>query len=152
MLLHLSLNASDPEGVAGFLAVLLGGKAMPFPPFEGSWIAFSAADDGTAIEVYPLVHRLKAGPVQLACTPGEADDRPSYVHAAIASSLAEQAIRALAEERGWLARRCNRGPFECIEVWLENRLLVEVLDTAMLADYRAGMTQDNWAAMFGIKD
>lgn len=151
MLLHLSINAADPEGVAGFLAGLLGGKAMPFPPFAGSWIAFSAADDGTAIEVYPLGHRLRAGPDQIACTPEDADDRPSFVHAAIASPLSEQAIRALAEERGWLNRRCNRGPFECIEVWLENRLLVEVLDAAMLADYRAGMTQDNWAAMFGFE-
>jgi len=149
-LLHLSINARDPQGAAEFLSKLLGGRAMPFPPFDGSWIAFSEADDGTAIEVYPLTHRLTAGPDQISCSVEEEDDSPSFVHAAIASVLDEKTIRALAVERGWQVRRCNRGPFHCVEVWLENRLLVEVLDAEMLADYRSGMTQDSWARMFGL--
>ncbi len=56
-LLHLSISAAEPRRVAGFLARLLDGEALEFPPFPGSWIAFAAAGDGTAIEVYPYGRR-----------------------------------------------------------------------------------------------
>ena len=150
-LLHVSITASDPELVATALATLLGGRAKPFPPFPDSWIAFAEADDGTAIEVYPTTHTLKPGHTMVECVVGEADDGATFAHAAIGSPLAVDEIFALARTYGWRALKTNRGPFECIEVWLENRLLVEVLDEAMQRDYRAGMTAANWAAMFGMK-
>ncbi|MEM1284363.1 MAG: hypothetical protein AAGH43_03170 [Pseudomonadota bacterium] len=149
-LLHLSISAQDPERVATFLAQILGGRAMVFPPFPDSWIAFSQADDGTAIEVYPLTHRLKAGREAIACDVGEPDAEPTFVHAAIGSPFGQTEILAMAAIEGWLARICNRGPFECVEVWLEGRLLIEVLDPDMQADYRRGMTMERWGRMFGL--
>lgn len=149
-LLHISINASNPEHVAEFLARILGGRAMPFPPFPDCWIAFAKADDGTAIEVYPATHVLSAGTEQIACTVGAADLSQTFVHAAIASPLSRQEIMGAAQQEGWLSRICNRGPFECVEIWLEGRLLVEVLDPAMQADYHQGMTAGNWAGMFGF--
>jgi hypothetical protein len=149
-LLHLSITAQDPEKVAGELALILGGRAMPFPPFPDSWIAFGAADDGTAIEVYPLTHRLEAGEHQVSCRVGETDAHATFAHAAVGSSLTEEELTEIGTRNGWLTRRCNRGPFHCIEIWLENRLLIEVLDEAMQADYRAGMTMSNWQAMFEL--
>lgn len=149
-LLHVSINAEDPEHVAGFLAQLMGGRALPFPPFPDSWIAFTERDDGSAIEVYPLTHTLRAGEAQIACDVGAPVAGRTFVHAAIASPLTRVRITEQADAEGWLARTCNRGPFECVEVWLENRLLVEVLDPAMQEDYRSGMTADRWAAMFGL--
>lgn len=149
-LLHVSINAENPKGVAEFLAFLMGGKAMPFPPFPDSWIAFAAADDGSAIEVYPLTHILQAGPEQIECRIGTPAPRSSFVHAAIATPLTESEIIAASAERDWLARTCNRGPFACVEVWLENRLLVEVLDPVRQEEYRKGMTMTNWARMFDI--
>ncbi len=149
-LLHLSINADDPERIARFLAGLLGGEAMPFPPFPDSWIAFTQEDDGTAIEVYPITHQLTAGSHQVACETGESWDGPTFVHAALGSPLSGDTIIARAENEDWLARRCNRGPFDCIEIWLENRLLIEVLDPAMQQQYRAGMTQQNWRDMFHL--
>ena len=55
---------------------------------------------------------------------------------------AEQAeVLALAAEEGWLAKYRNRGGvFGVIEVWLENRLLIEVLTPEMQAEYRNAMT------------
>jgi len=44
VLLHASISAKDPERVAAFLATLLGGTALPFPPFPDSWIAFAGQD------------------------------------------------------------------------------------------------------------
>ena len=149
-LLHLSINAETPEGVATFLAQVMGGVAMPFPPFPDCWIAFAKQDDGTAIEVYPTTHVLTAGPEQISCEIREYDARPTFAHVAVCATLERSEIVALAEDRGWLARICDRGPFECVEVWLENRLLVELLDAKMQRDYRAGMTAENWARMFGL--
>ena len=150
-LLHISIRAEDPRRVARFLAGLLGGQALPFPPFPDCWIAFAREDDGTAVEVYPATHALTPGPRQVQCVVGAAADRnPTFAHLAIGSSLERSEIRRLADREGWLARLCDRGPFQCVEVWLEGRLLVEVLDSAMLSDYRAGMTAANWAAMFDL--
>ncbi len=151
-LLHLSINATDPQRVASILASFLGGKAMPFPPFPGSWIAFAEQDDGTAIEVYPTTHRLRPGRDQIECVEEAASDSPGFLHVAIASNLPALEVIELAMAQGWLARKCSRGPFELIEVWLENRLLVEVLDPAMQADYRRGMTMANWVSMFGLDE
>lgn len=149
-LLHLSINANTPQEVAGFLAEVMGGAAMPFPPFPDCWIAFTAEDDGTAIEVYPTTHVLEAGSDQLSCEIKTPDTSSTFVHAAICSQLRRDEILALASIRNWTARICNRGPFECVEVWLENRLLVELLDAKMQKDYRSGMTASNWASMFGF--
>lgn len=149
-LLHVSISASEPERVAMFLAGVLGGRAMPFPPFPGCWIAFAAEDDGTAIEVYPNTHALVAGADRIACRVGAPDTGASFVHAAIASPLPVREILALAGRQGWTARECDRGPFACVEVWIEDRLLIEVLDPDMQRDYRAGMTAENWATMFGL--
>lgn len=146
----MSINAKDPERVATFLATLMDGNALPFPPFPDSWIAFSGADDGTAIEVYPLTHRLLPGTDQVACDIGPAASEPSFAHCAIRSAMPTTHAKTLAESHGWIARRCNRGPFSCLEIWLENRVLVEVLDPEMQADYRRGMTVSNWRSMFGL--
>ena len=150
-ILHLSINAADPERVSRFLAFVLGGRALPFPPFPNCWIAFTAQDDGSAIEVYPLTHVLSAGRDQIACEVGKPVSDITFVHAAIASPLGRSAIIDAAEAEGWLARKCNRGAFECIEVWLEDRLLLEVLDPEMQEDYRRGMTAANWAQMFDLE-
>ncbi|MBB3992628.1 hypothetical protein GGR95_000247 [Sulfitobacter undariae] len=149
-LLHLSISANDPENVASFLAAVMGGIAMPFPPFPDCWIAFSAEDDGTAIEVYPTTHVLEAGPEQISCEIKSRDTTSTFVHAAVCSKLSRVEIIGLASSKGWTSRICNRGPFECVEVWLENRLLVELLDAEMQKDYREGMTASNWASMFGL--
>jgi len=149
-LLHISINAQNPERVAKFLARILGGQAMRFPPFPDCWIAFTQQDDGSAIEVYPTTHTLHAGEEQITYEIGEPQPTPTFVHAAISSPLSGDEIMAFAEAEGWMSRMCDRGPFECVEVWLEDRLLVEVLDPTMLADYRRGMTMQNWSDMFGL--
>lgn len=150
-LLHVSISASEPERVASFLATLLGGEAMRFPPFPGCWIAFAAKDDGTAIEVYPDSHVLVAGKNQIECVEQTRDTAETFVHVAIASTLSEHEIRVLGQRENWISRVCDRGPFRCIEIWIENRLLIEVLDPTMQDAYRAGMTKENWARMFGLE-
>lgn len=149
-LLHLSVPAVAPETVARALARLLGGAALPFPPFPGCWIAFSDRDDGTAVEVWPATHRIVRGPEVIGCATGQPPQGAGAVHLALASPLGRDAILALAAEHGWPARVCDRGPFDCVEIWIEDDLLVEALDPAMTRAYRAGMTEANWRRMFGL--
>ncbi|MCK0167749.1 hypothetical protein MWU52_09345 [Jannaschia sp. S6380] len=151
-LLHLSITARSPKAFARTVARLLGGEALPFPPCPGAWIAFADADDGTAVEVYPAGTRLSAGPEALAFSPGPPRRSTGATHFAIASPLKAQQILDLVEGVGWTARRCDRGPFSCLEVWTGEGLLIEVLDSGMLADYRKGMTAANWRAMFGMEE
>jgi hypothetical protein len=49
----------------------------------------------------------------------------------------------------FVTRRNFIGPFNCIELWLENRLLIEILTPEMQAQYRANMKMSNWSDMFG---
>lgn len=150
-LLHLSISASEPRRVASFLAAVLGGRAMPFPPFPRCWIAFAAQDDGTAIEVYPDTHVLVPGEDHIECDVRERDNAATFVHAAITSPLPKREVMSLASKENWTTRECDRGPFACVEVWIENRLLIEVLDPGMQRDYTAGMTAQNWGRMFDLK-
>ncbi len=145
----MSINARDPKIVGKTLAQIMGGKCMPFLPFPDSWIAFAQQDDGTAIEVYPLEHRLEPGNSQVQCAKGETDNGTTFAHIALATWLATDDILAIGSKHGWTSRLCNRGPFECVELWLENRLLIEILTPQMQAQYHANMKMADWAAMFG---
>ncbi|MFO6464394.1 hypothetical protein ACK8OR_08380 [Jannaschia sp. KMU-145] len=151
-LLHASIAARAPEAMARALARLLAGTALPFPPCPGAWIAFAAADDGTAVEVYPSGTRLDHGPSAVAFSAGPPRRDAGATHLALASPLAVPEIEALAAGFGWTARTCDRGPFDCVEIWTGEGLLIEVLDADMLADYRRGMTAANWRGMFGMED
>ena len=149
-LLHLSIAAEEPERVARILSRITGGPALPFPPCPGAWIAFFAADDGSAVEVYPATARVEAGPDTIRFGTGPAEAGPVAAHVALATDLSAEEVLAIGAEAGWTARICDRGPFELVELWVEGRFLVEVLDPAMQADYRRGMTAANWRAMFGM--
>jgi len=149
-LLHISISADQPQKIARFLARIFEGEALPFQPFPDSWIAFTHADEGTAIEVYPTTHVLKPGLKTIDLETGPRSANPTFVHVAIGSPLKHGDIIKLAENEGWISRTCNRGPFECVEVWLENRILIEILDPKMQQDYKTGMTASNWRKMFGM--
>lgn len=145
MIFHISIPVRDPQATAEALAQLTGGTAFPFHPVDGALIVFYGDANGSAIEVYPEDAVLTAGPQMLAAGRAEAPGSAGF-HAAIASPLNEARIMQIAGNHRWLARRCNRGPFDLIEVWIDGRLLVEVLTPDMQADYRATMTPENWVA------
>lgn len=145
---HLSINAVAPERTAAALATIMGGRAMPFPPFPDAWIAFAAEDDGTAIEVLSQDTVLTRGVGRV--EPGSAVDSrgATFVHLALSTPLSIAEVEAIAKSEDWPARICDRGPFKCLEVWIDGRLLVEVLDAEMAAHYREGMTMAAWSRMF----
>ena len=143
MIFHISIPAADPAAAAATLAAIVGGVALPFHPVPGARIIFYGDADGTAIEVYPDDTVLEPGQQMLAATRADAPHRVGF-HAAIATPLPTDRVFELAEQAGWPVRLCSRGPFELIELWVDNRVLVEVLTPRMQTDYRRSMTPGNW--------
>jgi hypothetical protein len=147
MLFHLSIAAHDPRHVAQVMAELWGGEAFPFPPVaQGSWIAVAGDDRGTAMEVYPadVVLRESEGDAD---AHGEATGLVAFTatHAAIASTLDQDAVFAIAAREGWPAKYRKRGGvFGVIEMWIEGRQMVEVLTPEMQREYLGAMNLENW--------
>ncbi len=150
-LFHVSIEAEEPDRVARVLARIMDGPCLPFPPAPGAWMAFAAADDGTAVEVYPAGTRVEKGAEAIRFDAGGALGT-SASHVALASPLSEAEILDIGAREGWTARRCNRGPFDCVELWIEDRLLIEVLDPDMQRNYRRNMTATAWRGMFGMEE
>jgi hypothetical protein len=151
MIHHISIPANHPHHVAEVLAELLHGQAFPFPGHVGSYVAVALDKYGTMIEVYPLGTEL---------TPGKGDDSQvefqhktdvtqfSALHAALSIPISQQQIEEIANKKGWRMLRCNRGPFEVIEFWIENRLLLELLTPELVSNYLRFMQPENLQQCF----
>jgi hypothetical protein len=152
MLNHLSIAVDEPARVANFIAELWDGEVYPFPPAPDSFIVLANDGRGTAVEITP------SGTVMV---PGEGlpdeDDLgavtevheaqfvkselvPKYVatHLNISVNKSIEEIRNLAKKEGWRVLVCNRGEglFQLVEVWVENKLLLEVMTEEQTARYR----------------
>lgn len=141
MIHHISIAVECPQHVATVLAQVLKGQACPFPHNPGSYVAAAIDDYGTMIEVYPLDTEM---------LPGEGDEPVTFsknalcsmfsaTHAAISVPVSQDYIEAIALREGWRVLRCDRGPFEVIELWVENRLLLELLPQDLAEKYLSFM-------------
>lgn len=162
MIFHVSIAAEQPRRVAGVLAELWGGVALPFPPVKGAWVAMAGDARNSLVEVLPLG-------VELVEQPGDADaagrlnpdaSRTSATHVAIATPLAEGEVLAIAARECWSAKYRKREGrtrddgvgFGVIELWIENRLLVEVLPAEMQRQYLDAATIPAWRAMLAAHE
>lgn len=138
MIHHISIPAKDPRHVAHVLAEILQGVVMPFPPLAGAYAVIAQDDYGTLIEVYPSGSKI---------LPGDGDEQASFykaasadhftaIHAAISVPINQEQIEAIAQREGWRTLACNRdGLFSLIELWVENRLMLELLPPTMVNGY-----------------
>lgn len=143
MIHHLSVSAHDPKYVAHVLAELLQGKAVPFPDarYPDSYVALALDDYGTTVDVHPFTTELIPGSENDTMFQQRQNPHASIytiTHAAISVPISEEQIRAIAGREGWQTRH-RTGFFEVIELWLENRVLVELLPPGMASGYLAFM-------------
>ncbi len=141
MIHHLSIPAADTAHVADVLQRLLGGTITPFGPYRDSWIVWTGDPYGTAIEIYPVGTEMVPPD-----GPGQAEFRaaahPSpYVatHAAVSVECEVAEIQQVARAEGWRAAQLSRGPFDVVELWIENHVMLELLTPRMAADYLASV-------------
>lgn len=154
MLHHLSISADNPARVAHVLAELCNGKAAPFPPHPGSFMAIAMDEYGTMIEVYPTETELMPGfgAEQVTFSSNAFASPFTATHLALSVPLSQEQIEHIAAREGWRAVRCNRdGFFDVIEFWVENKLMVELLTPQMAAKYVEFMQPQNLAAFFAAE-
>lgn len=150
MLFHASIPAADPAHAAAAIARLWNGIAHPFAPMPGAWIVFAGDDRGTALELVPADAGMVPGEHMVEFAPA-GDKGPTGVHVAIAVPHTVERTLEIAAEAGWRARVCDRGGmFGVIEIWIDERLMVEALTPEMQRAYLASMTAKNWAETFGL--
>ena len=145
MIFHASIPADDPERVARVLGEILGGGYSPFHVGRHSFMARGGADDehGTGIEVYPRDEVMMPGAGENDMVrQGHLDDPPRYgcFHLAVGTNLSKDEIMAIGKREGWRTLYCSRGSFDVVEFWIENSLMIEFLDPAMQAQYKARKT------------
>lgn len=137
MLHHLSIPAREPRRVAEVLAELLDGVCLPFPPNPGSFITVARDGNGTAVEVYPadsviMPNGLAGG--EFVRTGHSVGYGAVHFALSVDSPLAD--IEAISQREGWECYVCSRGgDFDVVEVWIDNRFLVELLPPEFTARY-----------------
>ncbi len=155
MMIHSSISAREPERIARFIAALWGGEAHPFPPCPGAYVALANDERGTLLEVNPAGSEMIFGKTEIEYAFDRPETLNSPSHHAIATDLSEAEVTKLAAAERFPARRCWRGPpgfgFTVIEVWLEGRLLIEVLTREMQAEYKKFMTPGNWTKLLAME-
>ncbi|NNE98108.1 MAG: hypothetical protein HKN25_03715 [Pyrinomonadaceae bacterium] len=169
MINHISIGVKNPENVAKFLAELWKGFVFPFPPSPDSFIVIAGDGKGTAVEITPINIVLKPGkgfPSEIRFDKNtlteefEAkfvpeDGFPDYLatHLAINTELGEVEVKELARRENWRTLTCNRGEglFQLIEVWVENRFLLEVFTPEMTRRYIEVMDPKFMADMNGAQ-
>jgi hypothetical protein len=144
VLFHTSIPADDPQHVAAVIAKLWRGRCLPFPPYPGAYVAVAGDARGTMIDVVPrgLEHHPGAG--QFAVRSNAAPSSYSHAHVAMGTPLSDEEILTIAAREGWMAQRSDRGGlFEVIELWVENRFLLELLTEPEQRRYSTNVTAAN---------
>jgi hypothetical protein len=146
MIYHASIPADEPERVARVIAELWRGEYFPFV-FLGTFIVFAGDDRGTHIEVCPRGQEGIPGKEQSEIQTNPSPSPYSAVHLNVATPLRFDEIRTIADREGWIVRLSPRGPgSKLIELWLENKLLLELMTSADVEQYRRSTTIEGYRA------
>ncbi len=143
MIHHVSIEADDPMKVATVIAKLMGGRARKGFPFKHSCAAFSGDEYGTMIECWQrgkVVAIPKSGAGQFEIKDSDALQKYQSFHTALSVKLEDDEVMAIAKEAGWETAVRSNGAFSVVEVWIENRLLLEVLSPTQAENYLRAMT------------
>jgi hypothetical protein len=145
MISHASLPADEPARVARFMAALIQGEVLPFPPGgPNAWIVWSR-DAQIELQVMPRGAEFAPGPAGAQCLVPESTRRRSETHIALCVDRPASEIVELAQREGWQAGDYDRGGFfSSVEVWIENSFFIECFDPSAAARYREFMTPGNW--------
>jgi hypothetical protein len=135
MLHHIAISVANPSRVAKVLAELMNGQFFEFPLFHDAYIAIAGDAYGTAVEVLPQNSVWFPGQIE-AEIKTEAD-MPKFasVHAALSVPVSRETVEEIGLREGWLVRYGDRGPFQVVELWIENTLMFELIAQDMTTNY-----------------
>jgi len=149
MIKHISISANDPMATAATLAKFWRAEPFPFPMYDDSFIVFLADNSSSCIEVYPAGQLQLQPSSPLPQLDTENKKLGGAFHAAIATPLNSDEVKAIAKEACWACREESRGGiFSVIEVWIENHTLFELLPPDMAQAYNGFINSENWKRIF----
>jgi len=168
MINHISIAVNNPKHVAEVIAELWNGMVVPFPPAPDSFMVFANDGRGSAIEITPIDIVLEPGK---GLPPEEGFDGatlteeyeakfvrsdfvPQYVptHLNINTHLSIEEIKQIGQREGWRTLVCNRGEglFQLVEMWVEDRFMLEVMTPEQTERYIEITKPEFFAEMLGI--
>lgn len=167
MINHISIAVENPERVANVISELWDGMVIPFPPAPNSFIVLANDGRGTGLEITPRDTILVPGEglppeedfsietrtEQNGAQFVKSDFVPQYVptHLNINTHLSIEEIKEIGRREGWRTLVCNRdeGFFQLVELWIEDRFLLEVMSPEQTARYLEITNPEFIAKMFG---
>lgn len=138
MIHHISIDAKNPPHVAAVLAEIMGGQAVPAPPNfpAGSRFVLTGDQHGSMIEVVPCGTEIQPDEPEAGFHLKPMPDASySASHAYVSVDVSAEALIGIGAREGWLARQCDRGLFQLVEFWIENRQMIEFAPPEMKAQY-----------------
>lgn len=168
MINHISIAVHNPEKVANVIAELWNGMVIPFPPCPNSFMVFANDGRGSGVEITPFNTVLVPGEGLPPEDNFDVNQRteeyeakfvqskfaPQYVatHLNINTHLSIEEIKEVGRREGWRVLTCNRGEglFQLVELWIEDRFMLEVMTPERTARYVEITTPEFFAGMLGI--
>lgn len=156
MIHHISLCANDPGQVARVLAALIGGRAFRFPgPLPDAFMAVSGDPHGTMIEVYAedVVMEPGSGDAPVEYRRAEPERRFVGAHALLSVPHDLETVERIGAAAGWRTRLFARArpgqpaAFHVVELWVENRILLEIVPAGMIEVYERYMQPERLEAL-----
>lgn len=146
MIHHISIAVNHPLHVGQVLAEIFQGQCFLFPPCPESYIVLVDDGAGSAIELYPADIQLIPESAAVGFSTENMTQTFTSVHAAVSVPLSQTQIEAIGNREGWLVRLCDRGFFQVVELWVENRFMLELLTPEMAQAYSGFAKPSNYEA------
>jgi len=143
MIIHASVPADDTARVARVIGELWRCEYFPFL-FPEHFLVVAGDERGTQIEVGPRGKQIVPAETMMSFQLNPAPSPYSEVHLNIATPLTVNEVLGVAKREGWTARVCDRGGvFKVIELFLENKFMLELMTEHALHRYQSFMKPEN---------
>ena len=165
MINHISIGVHNPEKVANILAELWNGIVIPFPPCPNSFMVFANDGKGSGSRDHADRYGFGAG----RGLPPEGDTsgdrrirseiRSERFCAAVCRHAFEhqhasgiEEIMEIGKRESWRTLVCNRGEglFQLVEMWVEDRFMLEVMTPEQTERYIEITQPEFFAEALGI--
>lgn len=139
MLHHISISVDNPLRVAKVLAQILHGHVVPFAICPGSYIVLQGDEYGTAIELLPFGIEMTLKHQKVVYMHSNNHSQFSATYATISVPISQCEIEQIAMREDWHINLSNCGQFKLIELWIENKFLLELMSPTMTHQYIESM-------------
>ncbi|MDJ0618538.1 MAG: hypothetical protein QNJ63_17635 [Calothrix sp. MO_192.B10] len=135
MLHHISIAVDAPLHVAKVIAEIWHGRVVPFAICPGSYIVLKGDDYGTAIELLPSGIEMRLKQKKVVYEYNHHHSQFASTQVTISVPISQYEVEQIAMREGWRISVGDRGQFQVIEFWLENKFLLELMTPIMSEQY-----------------